>query len=47
MSATINQSYSDAIRQIHTWPVLELTPVHEAYKLALFRELVTPHPFPD
>jgi hypothetical protein len=43
MSATINQSYSDAIRQIHTWLVLELTPVHKAYKLASFREPVTLH----
>jgi hypothetical protein len=41
MSATINQSYSDAIRQIHTWLVLELTLVHKAYKLAPFQELVT------
>jgi hypothetical protein len=24
------------------WPVPELTPVYEAYKLALFREPVTP-----
>jgi hypothetical protein len=41
MSATINQSYSDAIRQILLWLVPELTLVHEAYELALSQEPVT------
>jgi hypothetical protein len=40
MSATINQSNSDAINQI-PWLIPELTLVHKTYKLASFQEPVT------